>query len=74
MDEENEILLNVTGVAIGFVDREKKENVKKKDSSAERGDLMFTLDDSVSDTTDRNTSKLRTLATPQPQYFYTADK
>jgi len=69
----NEILLNVTGVAIGFVDRDKKENVKKKDSSSERGgDMMFTLDDSVSETTDKNTLKLRTL--PQPQYFYTAEK
>ena len=34
LDEENEIQINMSGVAIGFVDRDKKVDVKKKDSSS----------------------------------------
>lgn len=72
LDEENEIQINMTGVAIGFASREKNdeknENVKKKETSAER-EMMFLMEDNASES-DKSQLKLRTCR--QPQFFFTS--
>ena len=60
------------GVAIGFASREKNdeknENVKKKETSAER-EMMFLMEDNASES-DKSQLKLRTCR--QPQFFFTS--
>ena len=68
LDEENEIQINMSGVAIGFAARDKKEEVKKKDSSSER-EMMFSMEDT--DNPDKIISRLK--QSRQPPYFYASN-
>eukprot|EP00090_Calanus_glacialis_P002820 TRINITY_DN12088_c0_g1_i1.p1 TRINITY_DN12088_c0_g1~~TRINITY_DN12088_c0_g1_i1.p1 ORF type:complete len:1008 (-),score=354.04 TRINITY_DN12088_c0_g1_i1:52-3075(-) len=46
LDDENEVQISVSGVAVAFVDKkEKDDDSKKKDSSQEERELMFRLDE-----------------------------
>ena len=87
LDEENEIQINMSGVAIGFVDRDKKLEVKKADSSSgifliqinhnllnnlSEREMMFAMEDNSSDNVFDKSMKFRQLR--QPQYFFTSNK
>ena len=44
LDEDNELQINMSGLAIGFVERGKREDLKKKDSSTDR-EMVFSMEE-----------------------------
>ena len=59
----------MSGVAIGFVDRDKKEEVKKKDSSSSEREMMFSMEEA--DNPDKTVSKLK--QSRQPPFFFASN-
>ena len=44
LDEDNELQINMSGLAIGFVERGKRDDLKKKDSSTDR-EMVFSMEE-----------------------------
>eukprot|EP00092_Neocalanus_flemingeri_P010834 GFUD01011666.1.p1 GENE.GFUD01011666.1~~GFUD01011666.1.p1 ORF type:complete len:988 (+),score=330.13 GFUD01011666.1:124-3087(+) len=77
LDDENEVQISVSGVAVAFVDKDKKEETKKKDSTQEDKELMFHLEEvqppqlGSSEGSDRQ-SQVRLRQVRPPPYFLAA--
>jgi len=76
LDDENEVQLSVSGVAVAFVDKKEKDDDSKKDASQEERELMFRLDEvqpflpapSEGGSDKQSLAKLR-QARPPPYFF-----
>ena len=44
LDEDNELQINMSGMAIGFMERGKRDDLKKKDSSTDR-EMVFSMEE-----------------------------
>jgi len=79
LDDDNEVQLSVSGVAIAFVDKDKREEIMKKNSSQEEKELMFHLEEvksaqpGSSEGSDK-TSLAKLRQHRPPPYFFSSPK